>query len=239
MSIKDIKDKIDSILPLSIAQTEWDNVGVLINTGSQCSNILLAIDVTEEVINECLEKNIKNIVSYHPVIFRPIKNIYENDIVSFLIRNQINVFVPHTSWDPTINNYIYNLFNEGCLLENCGRNTRAIGDVISILKKETGLNYLRVALNKYHNMNTTLPTMAVGAGSAFRYHDLKNSLIVSGEMDHHVILHFLRNYNTVILLEHSNSERIALPYIKNLLKEALKDYKIYISNKDKDPISII
>ena len=222
MLITDIEDKINQIYPLSEAQ-EWDNVGVLVDTGSSSNKVLLTIDVTELVIDECNRLGIKDIISYHPVIFSGVKKLLKNDIVTKLIKFDINVFCPHTSWDEEMNRYLF------CLLDN-----QNVEQVFDTLKNKIGLKHIRVA-----NMSAGRKSLVVGVGSAFKYHEYKNSLIVTGEMSHHCLLHSIRHNNTVILLEHSNSERVVLPYFKDKLEKILPECDIFISKNDKDPIDIL
>jgi putative NIF3 family GTP cyclohydrolase 1 type 2 len=238
MSIQRIAKEINEVFPLDVAQTEWDNVGILIDTGSQNKNLLLTIDITDEVIEECLDKNITNIVAYHPVIFNGIKKIQSSDIVAKLFKYRINVFCPHTSWDPTINRYIYTIFNNRPFIGNSGPNYWSIREVIGELKSRTNIKYLRVGLGKKHGLDTVPVSMVVGVGAAFKYHKYKNCVIITGEMTHHVILHSVRNNNTVIILEHSDSERIALNYFWKVLCRVFPDYNVVLSQADRDPIKI-
>jgi len=57
--------------PLTLAETSWDNVGVLLENPKpkESSNVLLTIDFTEKVLEEAIKKNISVVVSYHPPIF--------------------------------------------------------------------------------------------------------------------------------------------------------------------------
>ncbi|KAK6089736.1 hypothetical protein P3W45_001238 [Vairimorpha bombi] len=236
MNITEISDKINKILPLSSAQLDWDNVGVLIDTGSSSSKILLTIDITEKVLDECISLNINHIISYHPVIFTGIKKIKKDDLVMKIIRNNINVFSPHTSWDSIMNKFVYETFNKSD--DKLNDNNKKIGEILKICKNKTGLGSLRMVLGKYHTLEDTPSNMIVGVGSAFRYHNYKNSVIITGEMSHHVLLHSKMNNNTVILLEHSNSERIALDRMKDILEGVLEGCEIFISKEDEDPIKM-
>ena len=52
MKIKDIAERIEKIVSLKLAQ-DWDNVGLLIGNPQQdVKNILLAIDITKDVLAE-------------------------------------------------------------------------------------------------------------------------------------------------------------------------------------------
>ncbi|MHC4265074.1 MAG: Nif3-like dinuclear metal center hexameric protein, partial [Planctomycetota bacterium] len=50
MKVKDIQKKVETIVPLELAQA-WDNVGLLIGDSQRnVKNILLTIDITSKVL---------------------------------------------------------------------------------------------------------------------------------------------------------------------------------------------
>ena len=102
MKIKDIAERIEKIVPLKLAQ-DWDNVGLLIGDAQRdVKSILLAIDITKEVLAEAKKLKADLIVSYHPVIWDGLKRITSDDstsVVYGLIRSGIAVFSIHTALD--------------------------------------------------------------------------------------------------------------------------------------------
>lgn len=68
--------KLQGIAPLKLAES-WDNVGLLVDghRDGNVSTVLLTIDLTEDVVDEALEKKAELIVSYHPNIFKPLKTV--------------------------------------------------------------------------------------------------------------------------------------------------------------------
>lgn len=72
----EIVKKLQEIAPLKLAES-WDNVGLLVepNRSKNINGILLTIDLTEDVVQEAIETNSELIISYHPNIFRPLKQI--------------------------------------------------------------------------------------------------------------------------------------------------------------------
>jgi dinuclear metal center YbgI/SA1388 family protein len=67
------------------------------------SAALLAIDVTEEVVDEAIKTGCNFIISHHPVIFHPLKNLtgrtVADKIVTKAIRNNIAIYSAHTNLD--------------------------------------------------------------------------------------------------------------------------------------------
>ncbi|CAD25542.1 similarity to NGG1-INTERACTING FACTOR 3 [Encephalitozoon cuniculi GB-M1] len=242
MSIHEVSKAIDRFASLRRAKTDWDNVGVIVDSGTQDKKILLTIDLTEPVLEECIHLGVKNVVAYHPIIFKAVKKLGSKEsIVIGCIKNGINVFTPHSALDPLMNTYVYNMINSGPFFykKNCGPNTSTIGNAIRILKERSGLESFRICLAREHTMESVPEFMHVGVGATFRNVLLKNSIVITGEMSHHDLLSCIANGASVILMEHSNSERICLGHISAKLKEELPEYEIFVSKNDKDPVTIL
>jgi len=95
---------MDAVAPPRLAQ-EWDNVGLLVgDRRAACKRVLLCIDTTPAVLAEAARLRCPLIISYHPVIFRPIKTIRADSdgtdaIVHEAIRRGIAIYSPHTALD--------------------------------------------------------------------------------------------------------------------------------------------
>lgn len=103
MKCKEIMDIMEKLAPRELAES-WDNVGLQIGDMEDgIKKILVTLDVTEEVVDEAIEKDIDMIISHHPFIFKPINNIIVGDpkgrIIKKLIKNDINLYVSHTNID--------------------------------------------------------------------------------------------------------------------------------------------
>lgn len=87
-----------------------------------------------------------------------------------------------------------------------------------------------------------MSTVAVCAGSgASLLRGVAANVYLTGEMSHHELLEATAAGTTVILTEHSNSERGYLKVLQEkLMKTLLKEgVKIRISLADKDPVTIV
>jgi dinuclear metal center YbgI/SA1388 family protein len=96
---------MEKIAPLALADTTWDNVGVLVENPKPNvhSRVMLTIDLTPAVLDECIEKQIGVIVSYHPPIFSSMKRLTlknpKQEIVLRTVAEGMSIFSPHTSLD--------------------------------------------------------------------------------------------------------------------------------------------
>lgn len=103
MKIEQLLKIIDIHAPLNTAES-WDNVGLLIgNETAEITGILTALDCTNEVVEDALNKNCNTIICHHPLIFKGIKQIIEQEgygaILRKLIKNDINLIALHTNLD--------------------------------------------------------------------------------------------------------------------------------------------
>lgn len=94
---------MDQLAPQHLKE-EWDNVGLMVGyPNKMIENLMVTLEVTEAVIDEAIEKNVDMIISHHPLIYKPVKKIIENDPIGHmllrLIKNDINLFVAHTNLD--------------------------------------------------------------------------------------------------------------------------------------------
>ncbi|KAG5440532.1 hypothetical protein PCK2_000357 [Pneumocystis canis] len=99
---------IERLYPKSLADTTWDNVGLLLESPVKKSGqkrVLLAIDLTTLVAEEALAMDplVGAIIAYHPVIFKPIKSLTLNDVrqktLLRLATQGISIYSPHTAMD--------------------------------------------------------------------------------------------------------------------------------------------
>lgn len=76
MPLKDIVSAMNKFADTSLAAS-WDNVGLLIEPTEPkiVSHILLTNDLTEDVMDEAIKLKTDLIVTYHPLIFAPLKSI--------------------------------------------------------------------------------------------------------------------------------------------------------------------
>ena len=98
---------MESIAPLKLADTAWDNVGLIAESPLPLNKrlILVTNDLTSGVLSEAVEKKASMIISYHPPWFKSSKNLRLDGPlanISYCISNGISVYSPHTALDAII-----------------------------------------------------------------------------------------------------------------------------------------
>lgn len=104
MTIRDIIAPIEAFAPLSL-QESYDNAGLVVGRldDELKGGVLLAVDVTEKVIEEAIEKGCGLIITHHPIIFHPLKRLNSASVVErcveMAIRHNIALYACHTNLD--------------------------------------------------------------------------------------------------------------------------------------------
>ncbi len=84
-SLTELASYLESIAPAQIAES-WDNVGVLVRCAQEVTGVLCALDITPATVREARAVGCNAIVSHHPVIFRPLKELRQDDVPALLVR---------------------------------------------------------------------------------------------------------------------------------------------------------
>lgn len=104
MTVKKLYDKLTERIPEEL-RCEWDNDGIMCSSdfSAEVNRILITLDVTEEIVDYAISRNFDLIISHHPLIFKPIDRLTEENHVARkvikLISNNVSVFSFHTRAD--------------------------------------------------------------------------------------------------------------------------------------------
>ena len=142
------------------------------------------------------------------------------------------------AWD------LYPLSAKGRANVGAGRMLRtrypiSLSEAVARLKVQLRLSNLRVGTARAHAAGAPIARIAVcaGAGGSLfeKVHDA--DLFVTGEMRHHDVLAKLRAGSSVILSEHTHTERGFLPeFAKRLQSLAEDQLEVLVSERDQEPL---
>ena len=101
--VKELLSFLNEFAPFQL-QESYDNSGLLTGDPEMLiTGILTALDCTEAVVDEAIEKGCNVVVSHHPILFKPIKSLTGKDhserTIIKAIRNQIALIAVHTNLD--------------------------------------------------------------------------------------------------------------------------------------------
>lgn len=259
MKIFEIISEIEQYAPLHL-QESYDNCGYMCGSpNEEITGILLAIDVTEAVIDEAIANKCNLVISHHPLIFKGIKSLtpdtYINRSIIKAIRNNITVYAAHTNIDSTCNGVSMTMADK-IGLKNCrplhpGRyemcGLGAIGEVenevpaIEFLTKIKEIFGCR-ALKHSEICKTTIKRVALcgGAGAEFIEDALGEGadIYITGDIKHH---DWYRAEKRIIIADigHYESEQFTKELFYTIVKKKITNFALLLSNCDTNPVSVI
>ena len=99
ITVGQIYSYLDQIAPFDY-QADWDNSGLQVGSyDDQVDKVLVALDVTSEVIEEAQDMGAQMIVSHHPVLFHAVKRLDRESIPYQLAKAGIASVACHTNLD--------------------------------------------------------------------------------------------------------------------------------------------
>jgi len=103
MRLNDIISYLEQLAPPSL-QESYDNSGLQVGQGNpEITGCLIALDVTEDLVHEAVERNCNLIVVHHPLLFKGVKSLTGNDYIQrcvmHAIKHNIAIYATHTNLD--------------------------------------------------------------------------------------------------------------------------------------------
>lgn len=107
MKVRDIAAAIEQFAPLAL-QESYDNSGLIVGSPDAeiRGGVLLAVDVTDAVLDEAIERGCDMVITHHPIIFHPLKRLNNKTMVERCvmraIRHDIALYACHTNLDSAV-----------------------------------------------------------------------------------------------------------------------------------------
>lgn len=252
--IRDIYDIINAAAPFSTAMS-FDNVGLLVGeANTEVSRALIALDITEAVIEEAASMNANLIISHHPVIFHPLKSLGERDIPYLLAKKGIAALCCHTNLDlsPVCgvnvalagklglrNIHAEDVFGEECVLFAGELENELSPEEFAALVKER-LNAAEVKL-----IPGKAPVKKVflcsGAGGEYAHFAACRGAdaYLTGEMAHHEALDAARTGLTCVAAGHYETEKPFGEFLASYLKKRIPGTAFLLSQAERPPFQTV
>lgn len=101
--IRDVLDAIDERAPFSSA-AHWDAVGLQLgDPGREAAAVAVAHELTPEVTRRVIEHQVDLVVTYHPLVFQPLRSVTARPGPEgrslVLVEAGVGVIAVHTNWD--------------------------------------------------------------------------------------------------------------------------------------------
>ena len=102
-TVKEIYTALDAFAPFE-TQAGFDNAGFLVGRGEcEVTRVLVALDITDAVIEEAIQLGAQLIVAHHPLVFEPIRSVTDESLIGKkllrLAETGIAAICAHTNLD--------------------------------------------------------------------------------------------------------------------------------------------
>lgn len=255
MIFKDCIQALERIAPPELKES-WDNVGLMVGDETDAIHgILLALDVTGEVVEEAVSLGCNLILSHHPLIFQPLRSLNrQKDGKLFqLIENHINVYSMHTNLDCAregVNHRLAECFDLQDTKVLCSDEETGLGRIGRLPEKmsfEAFLSLVKSVLNvKYvryvGDLSRDVRTVAVlgGAGSDYLEYAVREGadVMLTSEVKHHIGLYAKETGIALVDAGHFETENIVLEPLLETLRECFS-VPMYLSKRHRSFIETI
>ena len=102
-TVKEIFEKLDGWAPFR-TQMSFDNSGFLVgHENGEVTDVLVALDVTQDVVDEAVARGCQLVVAHHPVIFEPVRALTDTNptgrVLLTMAEKGIAAICAHTNLD--------------------------------------------------------------------------------------------------------------------------------------------
>lgn len=228
MKLQKIIDVIETIASPEKA-CEWDNIGLMIgNVDNEITKIVVSLDFDENAVEYAIKSGAELIITHHPAIFKPIKNITDKLIIK-TIQNNIAVYSAHTNLDAAVGGVNYALAECIEMFDCTQYGMMRVGfvkddtfiNIIDNIKKSLNVSALRVV----GDFNKTVKKVAVLGGSGGDFIsdacELNCDLFITGECKYNQAQLADKKGICLISAGHFETENPVVNKFVNLLKMRL------------------
>ena len=219
---------------------DWDNVGLLAGRrDKEVKKILLALDATDEVVEQAAEGDYDMLITHHPMIFGAIKRVTDEDMVGrrllSLIRSDISYYAMHTNYDTRgMADLTARLLNlQECTVLEEVKDGEGIGRV-GVLPEEMTLRECAELVKRAYDIPNVkifgnleqkvhLAALCPGAGKSTMHNALQFGcdVYITGDIDHHTGIDAVDQGLCIIDAGHYGIEHVFTEDVKAYLEKVL------------------
>lgn len=260
MICKEVIDKLEELSPLSYAE-DWDNPGLIVGRADKdITSVMIAVDATDEVIEEAVSKQVSLLLTHHPLLFRPLKQINAADFIGRrlyrLIQQDICCYAMHTNFDVMgmadaaaddiglLERQVLDLtYEDEIAKEGIGRigklpESMTLEQCAVFVKRAFCLEQVRV----FGKLDTIVERAAICPGSGKsvikKAAAQQAEVLITGDIDHHDGLDAMAQGMCVIDAGHFGLEKIFVPYMEEYFRREIPGPVIWRA-QEKAPFVIL
>lgn len=246
--ITDIFDKLRELAPPEL-KLGFDNVGLLVGSWEDMiGRVLVALDITDDVIEEGREMGAELIVSHHPMFFE-LKNVTDSDVtgarVLKLARAGMSAICMHTNLDIApggVNDALAETLGIADAVpfgeEACGRigwvEEQELGDFLARVKGALGAEGLRF-VDSGRSVRRVAVLGGAGGGNMLEAVEAGADTYVTADVKHHQFIDAKELGINLIDAGHFSTENVVVPVLAELLRDEFSELDVRISHVHTQP----
>ena len=259
MKVREVTSVIEAFAPLSL-QESYDNSGLIVGRyDDEVSKILLAVDVTEEVIDEAVEQGCDMIITHHPIIFQPVKRFNSASpaerCVEQAIRRGIVLYAAHTNLDSTPQGMSWRVaqilgLKNVEVMQATSSDGAGFGVVGELNEATPSLDFMRQVMEKFgvkalrHSdiVKPEVKRVAICTGSGGSLIDVARAsgadIYLTADLKYN---DFMRHENSIILADmgHFESEYCAIELLFDILSKNFCIFAARKSVRSRNPVNYL
>lgn len=242
--------KLEELSPLQFA-ADWDNVGLLAGRrDKKTERVCIALDATDEVIEEAVRSKADMLITHHPLIFKGMKRIDSEDFIGrrimALLRNDISYYAMHTNFDVMgmadaaademglrERKVLTMTYEDEIATEGCGRlgklpRLMTLEECGLFVRDRFHLSHVRI----YGEPEAVMEDAALvpGAGADMIEDAVKEGadVLITGDIKHHEGIDAVARGLCVIDAGHYGIEKLFVPYMKEYLEREVPEVTVIV-----------
>ena len=242
--VSDITEYLNSLFPPSLAE-DFDNVGLMTgNSLHSVKRVMVMLDADSDTIQEAVRHNADMIVTHHPLIFSPLKNVTDKNITT-LIKNDIALFSAHTNLDSGpggVNDNLAKLLKltdtervtmPGINLTGVTGSVAlcTLGEFINTVKSVLAIDNIRYT----GNLSDKISRVGVIGGSAAEFADEMKALgcdaFLTADLKYHQAQHAEEIGLNIVDAGHFETENHICTVLCGLLQKQFPDIDVLVSQR--------
>ncbi len=235
----------EELAPVSYA-IDWDRKNDGLQLGDRnwkVSRIYLALDATEEVIEDAIRSGADMLITHHPMIFGGINQINSDSSIGrrllTLAENKISYIAMHTNFDVkcmaddaadylglTDRQVLEITTSEEEGPEGIGRvgslpNKMTLAELCRLVKEKFGLDTVKVFGELDQEVERAAISPGSGKGMTEAALAVKADVLITGDIDHHTGIDAVADSLCIIDAGHYGLEHIFTDYMEAFLKDKI------------------
>lgn len=260
MTAEELIQELENLSPPAFAE-KWDNSGLLCGRKKkEIRKILLAVDATDEVVEEAVLAEVDMLITHHPLIFPNVSGITEDDFIGRrllkLIQADVCCYAMHTNFDVmgmadeaadkigmTQREVLMVTYEDAISKEGIGRVGKlaqeiTLAECAELVKEAFLLDNVRV----YGDLESKVRMVAVSPGSGKKMSQYalaaEAQVLITGDIDHHEGIDSVAQGLAIIDAGHYGIEKIFVSYMKEFILHKMPEVAVICASQ-KPPFVVL